>query len=62
MPAALVQLRAGMAVSEAALRAFAGARLAAFKVPVRVAMSHAALPRNANGKLVKSQMRKAFAP
>jgi long-chain acyl-CoA synthetase len=62
VPAALVQLRAGMAVSEAALRAFAGARLAAFKVPVRVAMSHAALPRNANGKLVKSQMRKAFAP
>jgi long-chain acyl-CoA synthetase len=62
VPAALVQLRAGMAVSESALRAFAGARLAAFKVPERVAISHNALPRNVNGKLLKSEMRKAFAP
>ena len=60
VPAALVQLRAGMAVSEAALRAFAGVRLAAFKVPERVVISNDALPRNANGKLVKSEMRKAF--
>jgi len=50
-----------MTVDEAVLRDFAGARLAAFKVPVRVAMSHDALPRNVNGKLVKSRMRKVFA-
>ena len=61
VPAALVQLRAGMVVDEAALRAFAATRLAASKVPVRMVMSHDALPRNANGKLVKGDMRKAFA-
>jgi long-chain acyl-CoA synthetase len=61
VPAALVQLRAGMVVDEAALRAFAATRLAAFKVPVRMVMSHDALPRNTNGKLVKGEMRKAFA-
>jgi long-chain acyl-CoA synthetase len=61
VPGALVQLRAGMTVDEAALRAFAGARLAAFKVPVRMVISTAALPRNANGKLVKADMHKAFA-
>ena len=61
VPAALVQLRAGMAVDEATLRDFAGTRLAAFKVPERVWISHDALPRNANGKLLKGAMRKAFA-
>jgi acyl-CoA synthetase (AMP-forming)/AMP-acid ligase II len=61
VPAALVQLRAGMSVDEAALREFAGARLAAFKVPERVLVSQAPLPRNAGGKLVKAGMRKAFA-
>jgi acyl-CoA synthetase (AMP-forming)/AMP-acid ligase II len=60
VPAALVQTRPGAQVSEAALRAFAAERLAAFKVPVRVLVSDAALPRNAGGKLVKSELRKAF--
>jgi long-chain acyl-CoA synthetase len=60
VPAALVQTRPGAQVSEAALRAFAAERLAAFKVPVQVLVSDAALPRNAGGKLVKSELRKAF--
>ncbi len=60
VPAALVQTRPGAEVSEAALQAFAAERLAAFKVPVRVLVSDAALPRNAGGKLVKSELRKAF--
>jgi hypothetical protein len=29
-------------------------------VPVRVHVSHQALPRNAGGKLVKSELRKVF--
>jgi long-chain acyl-CoA synthetase len=60
VPAALVQTRPGAQVSEAALRAFAAERLAAFKVPVKVLVSEMPLPRNAGGKLVKSELRKAF--
>jgi len=60
VPAALVQTRPGMALSERALQAFAVERLAAFKVPVRVHVSQAALPRNDGGKLVKTELRKVF--
>jgi len=60
VPAALVQVRPGVIVSEKALQDFAAQRLAAFKVPVEVRMSHHLLPRNAGGKLVKSELRKAF--
>lgn len=60
VPAALVRLREGAEVSEAALRAFAAERLAAFKVPVRVRFSPDALPRNAGGKLMKSALRRMF--
>jgi acyl-CoA synthetase (AMP-forming)/AMP-acid ligase II len=60
VPAALVQLRPGATVSEAILQAFVAERLAAFKVPVKVLASHQALPRNAGGKLVKSELRKVF--
>jgi long-chain acyl-CoA synthetase len=60
VPAALVQLHPGATVSEAILQAFVAERLAAFKVPVKVLVSHQALPRNAGGKLVKSELRKAF--
>jgi long-chain acyl-CoA synthetase len=61
VPAALVQARPGMEVSEQGLQDFARARLAAFKVPVRILVSHEPLARNAGGKLVKSVLRKAFA-
>ena len=60
VPAALVQLRPGAAVSEAALQAFVAQRLAAFKVPVQLRLSQEALPRNDAGKLVKSELRKVF--
>jgi long-chain acyl-CoA synthetase len=60
VPAALVQMRTGAELSAQALQAFAAERLAAFKVPVRVHVSHQALPRNEGGKLVKSELRKVF--
>jgi long-chain acyl-CoA synthetase len=60
VPAALVQTRPGALVSEGELQEFVRARLAAFKVPVRVQVSQTALPRNDGGKLIKQNMRKAF--
>jgi len=60
VPAALVT--AHMPVSEDELRAFAAQRLAAFKVPVKVLVTSLPLPRNANGKLVKAELKKAFGP
>jgi len=58
VPAALVEAR--FDVSESELQDFVRARLAAFKVPVRVAVSNRPLPRNEGGKLVKQDMRKVF--
>jgi long-chain acyl-CoA synthetase len=60
VPAALIQLRPGTLVSGKVLQDFVAERLAAFKVPVEVRVSHDALPRNVGGKLVKSQLRKVF--
>jgi long-chain acyl-CoA synthetase len=60
VPAALIQMRPGAAVSEGELMAFAAARLAAFKVPARIRVSHDALPRNPAGKLVKNALRGLF--
>jgi acyl-CoA synthetase (AMP-forming)/AMP-acid ligase II len=62
VPAAMVQLRPGAGVSAEALRAFAADRLAAFKVPERIVLRESALPRNAGGKLLKKELRKAFPP
>jgi long-chain acyl-CoA synthetase len=36
------------------------ARLAAFKVPVRIAFWPEMLPRNPNGKIMKSELKGAF--
>ena len=36
-------------------------RLAAFKVPVRIAFWHETLPRNANGKILKPEVKKILA-
>ncbi|MEY4706901.1 MAG: hypothetical protein RJB58_624 [Pseudomonadota bacterium] len=62
VPAALVQVRPGAQIDAAMLQDFVRARVAAFKVPVQVVISQQSLPRNAGGKLVKSELRKAFKP
>lgn len=61
VPAAVVHLCPGCEASEAELQAFVRARLAAFKVPVAVRFSDTVLPRNANGKILKSELRQMFA-
>jgi long-chain acyl-CoA synthetase len=58
-PAAVVQLEPGSTVGEDELRAFVGARLASFKVPVRVLFRSEPLPRNAAGKIVKRELKRA---
>ena len=60
VPAAAIQLKAGAEVAESELAAFARGRLAAFKVPVRLHVSHQALPRNQAGKLMKQALRQGF--
>jgi len=59
-PAAVVHLKPGSHTTEEELRAFVGARVAAFKVPVRVVFWPEALPRNANGKILKSELKSAI--
>jgi len=59
-PGAVVTLKPGASASEAELRAFVAERLAAFKVPVRVLFWSETLPRNANGKIIKPDLRKLF--
>jgi len=59
-PVAVVTLKSGSTLSEAQLRAFAGERIAAFKVPVRVLLREEMLPRNANGKILKRDLRLLF--
>jgi acyl-CoA synthetase (AMP-forming)/AMP-acid ligase II len=53
--AAWVVLRPGSAVTPDGLRAWAGERLADYRVPRRITVV-AALPRNATGKVVKSEL------
>ena len=57
-PFAFVTLKSGMTATEDELRSFVAARLAAFKVPVAVTFSHEPLVRNANGKILKSELKK----
>ena len=59
-PAAVVHLKPGGSATEDELRAFVRARLAAFKVPVKVAFWPETLPRNANGKIMKPDLKAAF--
>lgn len=59
-PAAVVHLAPGMTASEAELQAWVGARLAKFKVPVRIAFVEDTLPRNANGKILKKDLGAIF--
>ena len=57
---AVVQVKPGAAVDEPALRHHVAARLAAFKVPVRILLRDEPLPRNANGKILKRDLRALF--
>jgi long-chain acyl-CoA synthetase len=57
---AVVTLKPGAAASEDELKAFVAERLAAFKVPARVLFSPDLLPRNANGKILKTELKKLF--
>ena len=59
-PGAVVTLKAGSTVTEDDLRAHVADRLAAFKTPVRVILSREMLPRNANGKILKTELKKLF--
>lgn len=59
-PAAVVTLKANHAVTEAELQTFLKPRLAAFKIPVQILFSADLLPRNANGKIIKPELRKLF--
>jgi long-chain acyl-CoA synthetase len=59
--AAVVQLKPGAEVGAADLRDHVAARLAAFKVPVRIDLRSEPLPRNANGKILKKQLRDELA-
>ncbi len=57
-PVAFVSTKPHQSVGEAELQAFVAERLARFKVPVAIYVRHLPLPRNANGKIVKSELKK----
>ena len=48
-------------VSEQALRAWCAERLSDYKVPETMTLTSEPLPRNANGKVMKRQLRDAWA-
>jgi long-chain acyl-CoA synthetase len=60
-PAAVVHLKPGYHTTETELRSFIAGRLAAFKVPVKIVFWPETLPRNANGKIMKSDLKQAVA-
>ncbi len=59
---AIVQLKPGKSASEDELRAHVAGQLAAFKVPVEILFQDEPLPRNANGKILKMELRERFTP
>jgi long-chain acyl-CoA synthetase len=59
-PAAVVHLAPGESATEAELQDWVRARLAPFKVPVRVVFVEETLPRNANGKILKRELKGLF--
>ncbi|MBL8554189.1 MAG: acyl--CoA ligase [Phenylobacterium sp.] len=59
-PAAVVTLKPGAHATEDELRAHVASRLAAFKVPVEVRFWPETLPRNPNGKILKTELKKLF--
>jgi acyl-CoA synthetase (AMP-forming)/AMP-acid ligase II len=59
-PAAVVHLAPGSDASEEELKAWVRERLAVFKTPVRIAFLPEPLPRNANGKILKGELKVLF--
>ena len=59
-PVAAVHLKPGMKASEEELRHFVSQKLAAFKVPVKILFLPETLPRNANGKIMKKELKGLF--
>ncbi len=59
-PAAVVHLAPGMEATEAELQAWVKARLAIFKTPVAIRFVQETLPRNANGKILKKDLKALF--
>ncbi|HEX2464794.1 MAG TPA: long-chain fatty acid--CoA ligase, partial [Thermoanaerobaculia bacterium] len=55
--AAAVKVRNGSTLDADELREHAAARLARFKVPVKIAIRQEDLPRNPNGKILKRDLR-----
>ncbi|WP_300541802.1 class I adenylate-forming enzyme family protein [Maricaulis sp.] len=60
-PAAVVHLAPSRNATEAELRDWVRQHLAAFKVPVKILFSDDTLPRNANGKILKNELKPLFA-
>lgn len=60
-PVAVVHLAPGTHASEAELQAWVRERLAGFKVPVAIRFVKDTLPRNANGKILKKDLKALFA-
>jgi acyl-CoA synthetase (AMP-forming)/AMP-acid ligase II len=60
-PAAVVHLAPGTSATEAELQAWVRERLAGFKVPVAIKFVPETLPRNANGKILKKDLKAMFA-
>ncbi|MGB5075935.1 MAG: class I adenylate-forming enzyme family protein [Sphingorhabdus sp.] len=59
-PAAVVHLAPGTTASQEELQQWVGARLARFKVPVKIVFCADTLPRNANGKILKRELKSFF--
>jgi long-chain acyl-CoA synthetase len=60
-PAAVVHLAPGASATEADLKTWVKDRLAIFKTPVRIVFLDHPLPRNANGKILKKDLKALFA-
>jgi long-chain acyl-CoA synthetase len=58
--ACVIQRRSGSDLTGDQLREFLAGRLAAFKIPSRVAFSEGPLPRNPSGKILKRTLRDTF--
>lgn len=59
-PAAVVHLAPGMTASESELQDWVASRIAKFKVPVKIMFAVETLPRNANGKILKKDLKAMF--